>query len=133
MQKKKKKWFQFLLEGLIAVCLFCVLGSLLYNLVSIFIALLLYKSVLCDWMWISIFLRVLWAWKFEFRSQKYLRENSFYSLDEYSECQIKFWHMIWIDIRGLWYTCSFSLLTSLYYKYVSMYPATICNKGKFPT
>ena len=28
---------------------------------------------------------------------------------------------------------SFSLLTSLYYKYVSIYPTTICNKGKFPT
>ena len=31
-------------------------GSLLYNLVPIFITLLLYKSVLYDWMWISIFL-----------------------------------------------------------------------------
>ena len=35
---------------------------------STFIALLLYKSVLCDWMWISIFLHVLWAWIFEFSS-----------------------------------------------------------------
>jgi len=43
-------------------------GSLLYNLVPIFITLLLYKSVLYEWMWISIFLRVLWAWIFEFRS-----------------------------------------------------------------
>jgi len=34
--------------------------------------------------------------------QKYLRENSFYSLDEYFERQVKFWHMIWIDTWGLW-------------------------------
>jgi len=46
--------------------------------------------------------------------------------------KVKFWHMIWIDTWGLWDTCSFSLLTSLYYKYVSIYPTTICNKGKFP-
>jgi len=52
---QKEKWFQFLLKGLIAVCLFCVPESLLYNLVSMFITLLLYKSVLYDWMWISIF------------------------------------------------------------------------------
>ena len=26
-----------------------------------------------------------------------------------------------------------SLYLSLYYKYVSIYPTTICNKGKFPT
>ena len=26
-----------------------------------------------------------------------------------------------------------TLLTSLYYKYVSIYPTTICNEGKFPT
>jgi len=40
---------------------------------------------------------------------------------------VKFWHMIWID------TCSFSLITSLYYKYVSIYPTTIRDEGKFPT
>jgi len=65
---QKKKWFQFLLKGLITICLFCVPGSLLYNVVPIFITLLLYKSVLYDLMWISIFLRVLWSWMFEFSS-----------------------------------------------------------------
>jgi len=71
--------------------------------------------------------------KFKALLQKFLCENSFYSLDEYFERQVKFWHMIWIDTWGLWDKCSFSLLTSLYYKYVSIYPTTICNKGKFPT
>ena len=36
---------------------------------------------------------------------------------------------IWTDISGLWDTCSFSLLISMYYKYVSIYPTTICNEG----
>jgi len=40
IEKKKKKWFQFLLKGLTAVCLFCVPASLLCNVVSIFITLL---------------------------------------------------------------------------------------------
>jgi hypothetical protein len=53
--------------------------------------------------------------------QKYLHENSFYSLDEYFEFQVKFWHTVWIDTRGPWDKCSFSLLTSLHYKYVSIY------------
>ena len=71
--------------------------------------------------------------KFKELLQKYLHENSFYSLDKYSECQVKFWHMIWIDTWGPWDKCSFFLRTSLYYKYVSIYPTTICNEGKFPT
>jgi len=48
-------------------------------------------------------------------SIQYLRENSFYSLDEYFERKVKFWHMIWIDTWGFWGKCSFS------------------NEGKFPT
>ena len=44
--------------------------------------------------------------------------------------KVKFWHMFWIETRGLWDTCSFSLLISLYY--VSIYPTTICNEGRFP-
>ena len=47
--------------------------------------------------------------------------------------KVKFWRAIWTDTWGLWDTCSFSLLTSLYYKYVSIHPTTICNEAKFPT
>ena len=61
--------------------------------------------------------------------QIYLCENCFHSLDEYFECQIKFWNMIWIVTWGLWDKCSFPLLTGLYYKYVSIYPSTIHNEG----
>ena len=35
--------------------------------------------------------------KFKALLKKYLRENLFYSLDEYFERQVKFWHVIWID------------------------------------
>jgi len=45
--------------------------------------------------------------------------------------KVKFWRMFWVDTWGLWDTCSFSLLTSLYY--VSIYPTTVCREGKFPT
>jgi len=42
------------------------------------------------------------------------------------------WNMIWIDTWGLWDKCSFSLLTSLYYKYVSIciQPLSV-TKGNF--
>ena len=62
-------------------------GSLLYNLVPIFITLLLYKSVLCDWMWIYIFLCVLWAWIFEFRSTNWCCRERAATLISYTKNQ----------------------------------------------
>ena len=60
--------------------------------------------------------------KFKVVLQKFLCENSFYSLDKYCELQkVKYLHMIWIGIWKFWHACSFSLCTNMYHISVCIY------------